>query len=441
LQRVITTNVGDDFFTAPSSRNPPSSLMVRLLSTGRRTNHILLMAENIFDRRIIRLSLLLALPAILVFTETASARTLLDMLMGRREVYREDTDRLIYDGRGNRPQQRNRPAKRTRPKSAPAGAPSGPAAPAVADPAIPAKLPDAKTVLVVGDFMASGLAEGLDAAFIDSPGVRIVDKADGSSGFVRDDHLNWPQTIGSLIEAEKPAVVVIMAGANDRQLFMGVQSEAKGKAVLSEEWSKEYQARLNAFLDAVKKTGQPVVWVGQPAFKTRSMTNDLLAFNELYRNATEKAEGSFVDVWDGFVDQSGTFTLTGFDMSGQTARLRNNDGIGLTRAGKRKLAFYVEKPLRQLLGAATAPDIAAIKPGAPVQALPETPSGPVKVDRLAPISLNDPELDGGTYLLGAPTRTAPAAGESSRDLLVKQGIAPESQPGRTNDFSWPKPAK
>ncbi|MEJ1119913.1 DUF459 domain-containing protein [Phyllobacterium sp. CCNWLW109] len=396
------------------------------------------------EQRIIRLAgfaMALGLSGILVFTETAAARTLLDMLMGRREIYREDTDRLIDDGRRVRPRPKNRATKPARPKAVPAGPQSGPAPSVAVEPAIPDKLPDAKTVLVVGDFMASGLAEGLEAAFIDSPGVRVIDKADGSSGFVRDDHRNWPMTIGGLIETEKPSVVVVMAGANDRQQFTGVQSEAKGKPFLSEEWSKEYQARLGAFLDAVEKTGKPVVWVGQPAFKTKSMTNDVLAFNELYRNAAEKAEGTFVDVWDGFVDQSGSFTLTGFDMSGQTARLRNNDGIGLTPAGKRKLAFYVEKPLRQMLGTATAPDIAAIKPGAPVQALPETPSGPVRVDRLAPISLNDPELDGGTDLLGASTRSVPAAEKSDRDLLIKQGVTPASQPGRTNDFSWPKPAK
>lgn len=379
------------------------------------------------------LSLVLALAATLVFTETASARTILDMLFGPRQIYRENTDRLIEDGNGRRvrPPARNRPIKRARPRSA---APQASARPSttVKEAAIPEKLPDAKTVLIVGDFMAKGLAEGLDEAFIDSPGVRVVDKSDGSSGFVRDDHRDWPATIGAVIEAEKPAVVIMMAGANDRQQF------ADGQTLLSDEWDKEYQARINAFLEAVKKTGRPVVWVGQPSYKTKSMTNDVLAFNELYRNAAEKADGTFVDVWDGFVDQSGSFTLSGFDMSGQTARLRNNDGIGLTPAGKRKLAFYVEKPLRQMLGNATSPNIAAIKPGAPVQALPGTPQAPVKVDRLAPISLNDPELDGGTELLGAAPRGAPVPEKSARDRLVIDGVAPESQPGRVNDFSWPK---
>ncbi|WP_237143445.1 DUF459 domain-containing protein [Phyllobacterium zundukense] len=383
------------------------------------------------------LSLALGLAGSIVFVETASARTILDMLFGPREVYREPTDRLIDDGRRRvRPPAKNRSIKRaSRPRPAVPSRTSPESAAIAQQPAIPVKLPDAKTVLVVGDFMAGNLAEGLDAAFIDSPGVRIVDKADGSSGFVRNDHHDWPASIGSMIETEKPEIVVIMIGANDRQQFSG------GQTLLSDEWTKEYQTRINAFLEAVKKTGHPVVWVGQPAFKPKSITNDVLAFNEFYRNAAEKADGKFVDVWDGFVDQSGNFTLSGFDISGQTARLRNNDGIGLTLAGKRKLAFYVEKPLRQMLGNATSPDIAAIKPGAPVQALPDTPQAPVKVDRLAPISLNDPELDGGTDLLGAAPRPSPVADKSARDRLVIDGIAPDSQPGRVNDYSWPKQSR
>ncbi|UGX86347.1 SGNH/GDSL hydrolase family protein [Phyllobacterium meliloti] len=371
----------------------------------------------------------------LVFTDIAAAqqRTLLDMLFGqRREVYRENTDRMIFD-ENNKPirQPKNRTTKRAeRPKPQPAAPASETTAP-TAEPVIPSKLTDAKTILVVGDFMASGLAEGLDAAFMDSPGVRVVDKSDGSSGFVRGDHRDWPATIGSLIDAEKPAVVVVMIGANDRQQFLN------GPALQSEEWAKQYQARIKAFLEAVKKSGHPIVWVGQPSFKFKNMTNDLLAFNELYRSATEKAEGKFVDVWEGFVDQSGSFTLSGFDVSGQTARLRNNDGVGLTTAGKRKLAFYAEKPLRQMLGNATSPAIAAIKPGSPVQALPETPQAPVKIDRIAPISLSDPELDGGTDLLGAAPKGT-AADKSAQDKLLIDGSAPEAQPGRINDYSWPK---
>ena len=89
----------------------------------------------------------------------------------------------------------------------------------------------------------------------------------------------------------------------------------------------------------------------------------MLAFNDIYRTAAESAGGEFVDIWDGFVDENGAFVDNGPDMNGQPVRLRGADGINLSKAGKRKIAFYAEKPLascsaanrqRQALAAACA---------------------------------------------------------------------------------------
>ncbi|MGH6762418.1 MAG: SGNH/GDSL hydrolase family protein [Phyllobacterium sp.] len=302
-------------------------------------------------------------------------------------------------------------------------------------PAIVEKKPDAKSVLVVGDFMAGGLADGLDSAFSENPGVRIVDRTNGSSGFVRDDHFDWPAQIGDILTSEKPAVIVMMIGSNDRQqIRIGNEREAPR----SDAWNKEYLKRINAFTAKVKESGIPLVWVGQPSFKFSGMSTDLLAFNEIYRNATESVGGSFVDIWDGFVDEKGEFITSGFDINGQTVRLRSNDGIRLSTAGKRKVAFYTEKPLQQILGEGTAPNVAAIKPGN-MQTPTLDPLGAlIKLDRVAPIGFTDPEMDGGKNLLGAGPRNVVPSAKMPQDLLVIDGKPPASQPGRINDFSWPK---
>ena len=88
-----------------------------------------------------------------------------------------------------------------------------------AEPQVPVveKTTDARTILVIGDFIASGLAEGLNEVFANNPAIRVVDKARGSSGFVRDDVYNWPQEIAGVLATEKPAAVIIMMGSNDRQ--------------------------------------------------------------------------------------------------------------------------------------------------------------------------------------------------------------------------------
>ena len=100
------------------------------------------------------------------------------------------------------------------------------------------------------------------------------------------------------------------------------------------------------------------------------MTSDMLAFNDIYHSAAESHGGEFVDVWDGFVDENGAFVTTGPDINGQPVRLRADDGINVTKAGKRKLAFYTEKPLAKILGLAAPGSVApaAAPAGAPVEA-------------------------------------------------------------------------
>jgi hypothetical protein len=288
---------------------------------------------------------------------------------------------------------------------------AGIAAVAPDTPPIPEKVPDAKTVLVVGDFMAGGLSEGLDIAFEQEAGIRIVDKSSGSSGFVRDDVFNWPQSLSGIIAETKPAVLVAMIGTNDRQ-----QMSVNGvrEATASEAWNAEYDRRVTAFAEAAKASGVPLVWVGLPPFKQQTMSAGILAFNDLYRKKAEGITGSFVDIWDGFLDDQGMFTINGVDHTGQPAKLRSSDGINLTKAGRRKVAFFAEKPIRVALGALPQqPAISALTgpfalpgPMRPVLTKPEN------ITSVPPISMFDPAFDGGTELLGGPSSVArPVSGQ------------------------------
>ncbi len=301
-----------------------------------------------------------------------------------------------------------------------------------AEPQVPVveKTTDARTILVIGDFIASGLAEGLNEVFANNPAIRVVDKARGSSGFVRDDVYNWPQEIAGLLATEKPAAVIIMMGSNDRQqMKVGEEREQPRTEV----WTKAYELRTEALAKALAASKIPYLWVGMPAFKTQKMTADMLAFNGIYRAAAETYNGEFVDIWDGFVDENGAFVSTGPDVNGQPVRLRADDGINLTRGGKRKLAFYAEKPLMKILGLSTPTAPASLPAGPLPSGLPPTPAAPMPVDRTDPIALGDPALDGGTELLGATQPTKPALILPGEKLAV-QGIAPAASPGRADDF-------
>jgi uncharacterized protein len=291
------------------------------------------------------------------------------------------------------------------------------------------KSPTAKVVLVIGDFMAGGLAEGLTEVYVQNPDVRVIERSKGSSGFARPDFHNWPEEIKTLIETEKPALVAVMIGSNDRQeMSIGELREPP----MTDAWIKEYTARATALGTSIRQMGVPFVWVGMPSFKSKKMTSDMLVLNDVYRTAAQASGGEFIDIWEGFVDEAGAYVQTGPDINGQPVRLRSSDGINMTRPGKRKLAFYAEKPLAKFLGGAGG---GVSGPTVPFLGSGTSTVDPLTIDRTVPVSLMDPELDGGGELLGA---ISPAARNNARTLaekLVVEGIAPEAVPGRADDFS------
>ena len=103
---------------------------------------------------------------------------------------------------------------------------------------------------------------------------------------------------------------------------------------------------------------------------------DSAYLNEIYRSRAEKAGITYVDVWDGFVDESGRFAQQGPDYEGQTRRLRSGDGAFFTKFGARKLAHYVEREIQRhitnravpvALPIPVEPGTPGAKPGGPAQ--------------------------------------------------------------------------
>jgi hypothetical protein len=319
------------------------------------------------------------------------------------------------------PRHHNNPAPRREPRTQPA---------AEAPPPVQ-KMDNARKVLVVGDFLASGLADGLKEAFTNSPGVVIVDKTNGSSGLVRNDYYDWPAKVGPILDEVKPAIAIVLIGSNDRQQMV---VNGTSEPVRSDQWTAEYTRRAKTVADAVVSRHIPLIWVGVPAFESPSMSADILAFDGIFRSVVSKAGGEFIDTWDGFVDENGNFIFTGSDINGQQVRLRRQDGINFTDAGKRKLAFYVEKPARRILGSAADTDIGKLtdKNLPDLTLLP--PQVPTEIVRTEPMSFTDPAFDGGETLLGgAPMPVTP---DAPRTLLVRDGKIKPPPPGRADNFQW-----
>jgi len=353
-------------------------------------------------------------------------------------------------------------------------------------------------IVVLGDSMADWLAYGLEDAFGETPEMGVVRKHRANRGLIkietRNEAYDAVAATRETLSAEKPDFVVMMIGLADRQSIreratraatqpgqpaanqppanqpraqpapaaqpappVDAEAPAEDKPVVaapesapsgpgvthqfrSEKWAEAYAKRIDDTIAALKAKGAPVFWVGLPAIRGTRSTSEMVYLNDLYRSRAEKAGIVYVDVWDGFVDEDGSFAAAGPDFEGQIRRLRAGDGVHFTKAGARKLAHYVEREIRRVMLARGAPVAMPVpEEKEPQQQAPGSrPGTPAARPVAGPV----------VPLLGQPASSealvggGPARGQSSdavaNRVLVK-GEPTAAPAGRADNFAWPKP--
>lgn len=366
-------------------------------------------------------------------------KTLFDVLFKRRKKKRSNArsnTRPVANLPGVRLFERGTRSRGTRNTSARNNQNSQTSRPAVSV----VKSENARTILVVGDFMASALAKGLERHYADNANIIIVNRGRANSGIVRNDVVDWPVVIPQMIEEEKPIAVLALVGMNDRQaLRLSSGWLQKG----TEPWNAEYRNRVSKIATSGSAAQVPLLWVGLPPVKSNKMSTDYLVFNEMYRSISESIGGTFVDVWDGFTNAEGKFVSAGPDINGQIVRLRGSKGINMTRAGQRKLAFFADKELRRLGIVGGNEDfvyasLGTINPNTAQPGVPEY--DPALSGKTIVLPLNSPALDGGNALEGESDFLETKDGENSVSYeLVSNGKLRKPQPGRI-DANWGVPA-
>lgn len=376
--------------------------------------------------------------------EKKKRKTLFDILFKRRKKKKTTVRTVEPKPAVKRAQQRTTKKRRTERKKVRRTTTTRPArAAAAAAPAVVSvKNENASKILVVGDFLAGGMARELQKLYASNPNIVVINKSNPSSGLVRDDVIDWPEQVPSLINEIKPIAVVNLVGMNDRQKLWSLPG-APDK--LSTEWVTEYNKRVTAITTATASAQVPLVWVGLPPVRSSSMNADYLVFNETYRTKIElTGGGEYVDIWDGFTNEEGKFVSAGPDINGQIVRLRGKKGINMTRAGRAKLAFFADKALRKIgvidnaanfkFASLGTVNLNSAQPNAPLY-------DPAGTGRTNIIALGSPSLDGGNILEGGEAPTADNEEENKQSIsydLVQQGRAFSPKPGRI-DSAWGLP--
>jgi len=202
-----------------------------------------------------------------------------------------------------------------------------------------------------------------------------------------------------------------------------------------ERWVELYAKKIEELIGVLKSKGVPVLWVGLPAIRGQKGTADMLFLDALYRDGAGKAGITYVDIWDGFVDEAGRFLQKGPDFEGQNRQLRTADGVFFTRPGARKLAHYVEREVTRLLASRSGPIAVPIEP--------VTPDANVVPGQPAPRPLAGPVMPlvassvGTDQLLGGPgSRPAGVDALAARTLVKGEALAAPA--GRADDYAWPR---
>jgi len=365
-----------------------------------------------------------------------------------------------------------------------------------------------RNVLVLGDAMADWLAYGLEDAYAEQPDMGVIRRHKTVSGLIhyqpKGDPADWAAAAKGILATEKPDVIVVMLGLNDRVSLREPAAEksdakssdkagtkksdkkdAPGKADAkpadtapeagkSEEktvdaelppdddnnetpqvttpergrrapnglvefhddrWTELYSKKIEEMIGVLKSKGVPVIWVGLPAIRGDKATQDALFLDSLYREASAKAGITYVDVWDGFVDEAGRFLQQGPDFEGQIRRLRSYDGVYFTKPGARKLAHYVEREITRLLASRSAPIALPSEPATPdANAQPGQPAPRPLAGPIVPLVASSVGTD---QLLGGPgSRPAAVDALVARTLVKGEPLTPPA--GRADDFAWPR---
>jgi uncharacterized protein len=355
------------------------------------------------------------------------------------------------------------------------------------------------SVVVVGDSMADWLAYGLEQAAAESPDIGILRRHRSYSGLIRievkndprGEYPDWPQAARDILNADKANFIVMMIGLEDRR---PIREKAPAKTATapaapaatpqaktadnpadkqkdaekdtadeaqpadapapaaepdraipgmvtyefrSDKWTEAYIKRIDDTIAALKTKNVPVFWVGLPSIRNPKASADLSYLNDLFRSRAEKAGITYIDTWDGFVDDAGRFVMQGPDFEGQIRRLRSGDGVHFTQAGARKLAHYVEREIqRALVAHATPVSLPAVEEPAP-QAQPARPGTAATARPLAGPVIPLTTTAEADELLGGSSARQSAVDPIAARVLVR-GEPTRVPAGRADDFVWPR---
>ncbi len=203
---------------------------------------------------------------------------------------------------------------------------------------VPAAADGSACVLICGDSVMKMLGMALERELAARPGVRVQTFTSIGSGLARLDLFDWPEQAASLIERERPDVVVVLIGSNDNQPMQTTAGMRLGDG--TREWTDEYARRVGAFMDVlVAGNVKQALWLGLPDMREPNLQRHIEEANRIARAQIQaRSRIAYFDTQRLLSREPGKFSSYVLGKNGMPIHVRAQDGIHLQRAGAEMLA-------------------------------------------------------------------------------------------------------
>jgi uncharacterized protein len=308
-------------------------------------------------------------------------------------------------------------------------------------------------ILSIGDALGGGLGAGL--ARVTEPGgdYDVSIRFNEESGLARPEVYDWAATVPKILEGNAYDVIVVMLGANDRQMIRdGDMRYDFG----TPEWTATYAMQTNRLLDQLAASNARVIWVAPPPMREPDYDAAMKTIAALQKDLVEKRGMTFIDLRPQLTNPDGTYTDSTTDGAANIVKLRGRDGISFFKAGNNLMG-------EKVLAAIEAGDKADDQPEAEKTSRLDVPEvnksdaetkpdavplfGQAMMDA-APYTVQPEGVTANAILLAAGDLGPEAALKTLRDIaptgsaaerLFKLGSPEPAPAGRADDFTAPAP--
>ena len=194
------------------------------------------------------------------------------------------------------------------------------------------------SVLITGDSMMQYIGM-IASQNYPKLGLKVLDLSKQSTGLLYKKSHNWAQIIKDTLAKNKDIkLLVMLIGAND---LWGRSINGKFYKLNSPEWREFYARRVDEIYKIAKASNVKVLWLSLPCMQKTDYAKKIELLNEIYKSVSEQNGQFFINTSE-YLCQNDNF-LTHLNINGKRSKIRQDDGIHISKIGSQILADEILK--------------------------------------------------------------------------------------------------